>query len=144
MIEEEENNSSKMRDWRNALRTPPAYRVVNRTLRSQTKFVTIIAIVGLVILLILYIFPKHDSITHLNEIEFFRSYNHSYPLSNPIITSSMYTFRIGKSRIYNFFTKFDKNATLKYCYEFIITKLLYCLLFRKKKIYRQKNYINHN
>lgn len=84
-----------MRDWRKALRSPPAYRVVNRTLRNQTKFVTIIAATGLVILLILYVFPKRTA-ADFHVQEFYRSYNYSYPLSSPIITSNMHTFRIGK------------------------------------------------
>lgn len=94
--DEEENNMLKMKDWRNALRTPPAYRVVNRTLRNQTKFVTVIACMGLVILLIIYVFPKHNSIQQMNDIDVYRNYNHSYPLSSPIIRSNMFMFRIGK------------------------------------------------
>lgn len=94
MISDEENMGT-IRDWRNALRTPPAYRVVNRTLRSQTKFVTVIAVTGLLVLLILYIFPKHSTEEYYVK-EFYRNYNHSYPLSSPIITNSMHTFRIGE------------------------------------------------
>lgn len=84
-----------MRDWRKALRSPPAYRIVNRTLRSQTKFVTVIALTGLVLLLILYMFPKRST-GDFHVQDFYRSYNYSYPLSSPIITSNMHTFRIGK------------------------------------------------
>lgn len=91
---EEGDTMGSIRDWRKALRSPPAYRVVNRTLRSQTKFVTIIAVTGLVILLILYVFPKRST-AEFQMHEFYRSYNYSYPLSSPIITSNMHTFRIG-------------------------------------------------
>lgn len=97
MNSEEEINMGSMKDWRNALRTPPAYRVVNRTLRSQTKFVSIIALSGLLVLLILYVFPKRSNV-EIYEKEYYRNYNHSYPLSSPIITSNMHTFRIGKTR----------------------------------------------
>lgn len=83
------------KDWRNALRTPPAYRVVNRTLRNQTKFVSIISITGLLVLLIIYIFPKKTSF-EIPAFSTHRRYNHSYPLSSPIVTTSTRTFRIGK------------------------------------------------
>ncbi|KAF4513837.1 UNVERIFIED_CONTAM: hypothetical protein B566_EDAN016670 [Ephemera danica] len=43
-----------LRDWRQAIRTPPAYRVGNSTLRIQTQFITVIAVIGLIALIILY------------------------------------------------------------------------------------------
>lgn len=81
-----------MKDWRKALRSPPAYRVVNRTFRSQTQFVTVVAVTGLVILIILYMFPKKATMPFNTENG---SYNYTYPLTTPIKTNNMHTFRIG-------------------------------------------------
>lgn len=81
-----------VRDWRKALRSPPAYRVVNRTLRSQTQFISVVALTGLVILIILYMFPKNTSVQYNS----FSGYNYTYPLTKPIKTNSMHTFRIGR------------------------------------------------
>lgn len=87
-----------LKDWRKALRSPPAYRVVNRTLRSQTQFITVVALTGLVILIILYMFPKEPNLD-VSSTNYYYSknvvYNYTYPLTNPIKTNSMHTFRIG-------------------------------------------------
>lgn len=83
-----------VKDWRKALRTPPGYRIINKTLRSQTQFISVVAIAGLLVLIILYIFPKKSSsssgILSIN-------YNYTYPLTTPIKTNSMHTFRIGEN-----------------------------------------------
>ncbi|XP_054284838.1 soluble calcium-activated nucleotidase 1-like [Macrosteles quadrilineatus] len=105
-----------LRDWRQALRTPPTYRVGNSTLRIQTTFVTVIALLGLIILFILYttsrrspkfvsysdlyrqryIAPpleRYEKITHLAVGDEY--YNATYPLTPPVSTPSGLKYRIG-------------------------------------------------
>ncbi|XP_044731518.1 soluble calcium-activated nucleotidase 1 [Chrysoperla carnea] len=93
------DNSSEMvltiQDWRQALRTPHSYRVGNRTLRIQTKFMSIIILSGLLILLIIYIFPENNEIVSDYQFHKKKFYNKSYPLSAPIISPQIRTFRIG-------------------------------------------------
>lgn len=105
-----------LRDWRQALRTPPTYRVGNGTLRIQTTFVTIIALLGLVVLLILYTTsrrsPKFVSYSDLyrqryipppleryekitNYVVADEYYNATYPLTPPVSTPSGLKYRIG-------------------------------------------------
>ncbi|GJQ72009.1 hypothetical protein Trydic_g3112 [Trypoxylus dichotomus] len=82
-----------IKDWRKALRNPPAYRIANRTLRNQTSFVLWVSITGLTVLVILYILPKKSNLAGSHYTGGY--YNNTYPLSKPIITNGMHTFRIG-------------------------------------------------
>lgn len=84
------------RDWRKALRSQPAYRIVNKTIRGQTHFITIVSITGIFILICLYLYPKNQEktfLTHEKNIQ--TQYNYTYPLTRPILKNSIYTFRIG-------------------------------------------------
>ncbi|KAK9701213.1 hypothetical protein QE152_g30753 [Popillia japonica] len=82
-----------IKDWRKALRNPPAYRIANRTLRNQTNFVLWVSITGLTVLVILYVLPKKSNLVSSQyTVEY---YNNTYPLTKPIITNGMHTFRIG-------------------------------------------------
>nr|XP_023014999.1 soluble calcium-activated nucleotidase 1 [Leptinotarsa decemlineata] len=80
------------RDWRKALKAQPAYRIVNRTIRGQTLFVYIVGLTGVFFLIYLYSNSSKRSNTSI-----LRSgdYNYTYPLTRPIRTSNMHTFRIG-------------------------------------------------
>ncbi|KAG8242986.1 soluble calcium-activated nucleotidase 1 [Homalodisca vitripennis] len=118
--QEDEEMIMSLKDWRQALRTPPTYRVGNSTLRIQTTFVTIIALLGLFILLILYttskknpkivgyglgsndIYRNHyfpqpherlERITRYDSVDEY--YNATYPLTPPINTPSGVKYRIG-------------------------------------------------
>lgn len=106
-----------LRDWRQALRTPPAYRVGNSTLRIQTQFVIVIAVLGLVVLLVLHTISSKETqkivsyglngesyrdsfksrTNHLNGVSsvFSESYNATYPLTPPITTPGGIKYRIG-------------------------------------------------
>lgn len=90
----EQPNMGAIKDWRKALRAPPAYRIVNKTLRNQTQFISLVAVLGLILLIIVYMFPKKptSNVSILTNVW----YNYTYPLTAPIKTSYMYTFRIGK------------------------------------------------
>ncbi|KAL9706594.1 hypothetical protein quinque_010112 [Culex quinquefasciatus] len=44
-----------LRDWRQALRTPPSYRLGNRTIRLQVSMVWPLAVLGLVVLFLIYV-----------------------------------------------------------------------------------------
>ncbi|KAF5295165.1 hypothetical protein FQR65_LT10553 [Abscondita terminalis] len=81
-----------VKDWRKALKTPPGYRIINKTIRGQTQFITAVALIGLIMLIILYAFPKKSSSTYISHSA---TYNYTYPLTTPIKTNSMHTFRIG-------------------------------------------------
>lgn len=119
-IEEDEEMIMSLRDWRQALRTPPTYRVGNSTLRIQTTFVTTIALLGLLVLLILYTrssksqklvsyglgsndiyrshfipqpFERLERINHQDIVDEY--YNATYPLTPPVNTPSGMKYRIG-------------------------------------------------
>ncbi|XP_053669438.1 apyrase [Anopheles marshallii] len=91
-----------LRDWRKALRSPPSYRIGNRTIRLQVHFTWVLAILCAFLLLVLYISSSpapliSDAPAPTNS--FLRNsvivYNHTYPLTSPIISSGIYSFRIG-------------------------------------------------
>lgn len=88
----EEGDMVAAKDWRKALRTPPGYRIINKTLKSQTQFIVAVALAGLIVLLILYTFPKKSNM--YNGV-ISSTYNYTYPLTTPIKTNAMHTFRIG-------------------------------------------------
>ncbi|XP_066139846.1 apyrase [Euwallacea fornicatus] len=91
-----EDETVPSRDWRKALRAQPAFRIVNKTMRGQTQFITIIGLTGLCVLIILYMYPKRGGISLKSSFtDNLRQYNRTYPLSRPIKTSSLYTFKIG-------------------------------------------------
>ncbi|XP_052863020.1 apyrase [Anopheles cruzii] len=91
-----------LRDWRKALRSPPAYRIGNRTIRLQVHFTWVLATLCAFLLLVLYI---SSSPSYVNELaapspnSFLKPtaivYNHTYPLTSPIVSSGIYSFRIG-------------------------------------------------
>ncbi|CAL4068317.1 unnamed protein product [Meganyctiphanes norvegica] len=87
-------------DMRQAVfsRTPLSYRVGNSTLHVQTKFVTVVALVGLVSLLVLFLLMPSSSVGsnltndiwghgeehghgHQHQRNWFASYNNTYPLT---------------------------------------------------------------
>ncbi|KAL1494556.1 hypothetical protein ABEB36_010136 [Hypothenemus hampei] len=89
-----EDETVPSRDWRKALRAQPGFRAVNKTMRGQTQFITLIGLTGLCVLIILYMYPRRGGLTNNFETSV-SAYNRTYPLSKPIKTSSLYTFRIG-------------------------------------------------
>lgn len=89
----EEARMGAVRDWRKALRTAPAHRIVNKTLRNQTQFLSIVTVLGIFILIILYMFPRKSTSTSGTYKT--STYNYTYPLTAPIKTNTMHTFRIG-------------------------------------------------
>ncbi|KAJ8957403.1 hypothetical protein NQ318_004883 [Aromia moschata] len=89
LLNEEEMVATK--DWRKALRAQPAYRIVNRTIRGQTQFICIVGFTGLILLFLLYLYPTKRTSSVLRS----SGYNYTYPLTRPIKTNIMHTFRIG-------------------------------------------------
>ncbi|KAK3930313.1 Soluble calcium-activated nucleotidase 1 [Frankliniella fusca] len=100
-----------LRDWRQALTTPPMYRVGNSTLRIQTHFVCLIAAVGLFVLIVWYamsppsrshksyfysehydMLPISNVMTPLSLVD---GYNSTYPLTPPVRSAFGVTYRIG-------------------------------------------------
>lgn len=108
-----DNMKMTLRDWRQALESPPNYRIGKRSMRIQTKFVTLVVIFCIVILFVRYLtLPRTshdekywdaDSIfrpnldTGYNTFykEFTsRQYNNTYPLTRPVRTAAGLTYRI--------------------------------------------------
>ncbi|KAE8745396.1 Soluble calcium- activated nucleotidase 1 [Frankliniella occidentalis] len=100
-----------LRDWRQALTTPPMYRVGNSTLRIQTHFVCLIAAVGLFVLIVWYamsppsrshrsyLYSEHYDMLPLSNVitpkSVIDSYNATYPLTPPVRSAFGITYRIG-------------------------------------------------
>ncbi|KRT78652.1 hypothetical protein AMK59_7103 [Oryctes borbonicus] len=103
-----------IKDWRKALRNPPAYRIANRTLRNQTNFVLWVSITGLTVLVILYVLPKKSNLAapHYSK----EYYNSTYPLTKPITTNGMQTFRIGIITDLDTNSKSEKEPYTWYAY----------------------------
>jgi len=90
---EEGDDMARLRDWRKALRSPPSYRIVNNTLRNQKQFISIVAGTGLIVLLVLYSIPKKQLSSESSTSPI--GYNYTYPLSPPLRSGGLHTFRIG-------------------------------------------------
>lgn len=77
------------------MNSAPAYRISNGTLRFQTKFVTLITAVGLLVLFFTY-HEYSGNMSYVSDTEY-RSiaYNSTYPLSKPKTVFNGVEFRIG-------------------------------------------------
>lgn len=99
-----------LREWRQAIRTPTTYRVGNRTLRIQTQFVSLVAFIGLVVLLVVYTYAVDhsnssvDALKNKSTVKLYMpivttsshdNYNTTYPLTTPKRTPKGIQFRIG-------------------------------------------------
>uniref|UniRef100_A0A1L8DXM0 Apyrase n=1 Tax=Nyssomyia neivai TaxID=330878 RepID=A0A1L8DXM0_9DIPT len=99
--ESSEDSTMYIRDWRKALRSPPSYKVGNRTLRFRTHFVWILVALACLVLVLLYVGPVskyQDTGASTNWAaapSLNPTYNYTYPLSAPIITNGLQTYRIG-------------------------------------------------
>lgn len=100
-------NDIMVRDWRKALRTRPTYRIGNRTVRFQWPLVLLIGFVVVVLVVLAYInTPSSNSSTTYStngryDSTWYRrgnygspTYNYTYPLTAPIISNGMHTYRI--------------------------------------------------
>ncbi|XP_022916990.2 soluble calcium-activated nucleotidase 1 [Onthophagus taurus] len=102
-----------IRDWRKALRAPLPHRIVNRTLHNQTNFVLWVAMIGLLVLVVFYVFPRK---IRTEPKVFGEFYNYTYPLTTPILSNGMYTFRIGIIADLDTKSKSDKEKFTWYSY----------------------------
>nr|CAD7260222.1 unnamed protein product [Timema shepardi] len=107
-----------LREWRSAVRTPTTFRVGNSTLRIQTKFVSMVAVIGLLILCFFFIYGtpyRYKSSYHNmddNDVPYHKrlkeppvqnitpstsrgTYNSTYPLTPPVTTKVGIKYRIG-------------------------------------------------
>lgn len=99
------SNSDNMllRDWRMALRSPPTYRIGNRTLRFQVHFIWILSLFAILVFLCYYLKIPSKSYSHSNPNDLIwsaptlsvGSYNAVYPLTQPIVVNGMTKYRIG-------------------------------------------------
>ncbi|XP_062565495.1 soluble calcium-activated nucleotidase 1-like [Armigeres subalbatus] len=88
-----------LRDWRQALRTPPSYRIGNRTIRLQVHIIWPVVVLGAIVLFLVYIIGSSTissapSIVSLNKNSVI-FYNTTYPLSSPIVSNGINSYRIG-------------------------------------------------
>jgi soluble calcium-activated nucleotidase 1 len=106
-----------LKDWKQAVRTPPAYRVGNSTLRIQTQFVAIITLVGFLTLIVIYRSTDREKVQKVvgygihdldkvkidyaksggrsNDLTVYDSnYNSTYPLTRPVKVHDALQFRI--------------------------------------------------
>lgn len=100
----ESDASHKMRDWRRQLRTPPTYRLGNRTFRIHYHIALLLLCAGTLILV--FLFFNHDSqSSYSNKRTWFlkyealtkkeSEYNYTYPLTPTVNNNGVYTYRIG-------------------------------------------------
>lgn len=96
--------SNLMRDWRRQLRTPPTYRLGNRTFRIHYHIALLCICFGALILV--FLFLKHDSqSSYSNKRKWYvqyelttkkeSEYNYTYPLTPAITNNGVQTYRIG-------------------------------------------------
>lgn len=93
---EERKMKGSLRDWRKALRTPATYRVGN-TVTLQPRFIFLVAICGIFLLVMFYCnwWPSGQTHPVQNWASVLRPYNATYPLTTPIVSGDVVTFRIG-------------------------------------------------
>ncbi|KAJ2937873.1 hypothetical protein O0L34_g18695 [Tuta absoluta] len=124
--EERKMMKGTLRDWRQALRTPATYRVGN-AVRIQPQFVLLITLIGAFLLILFYYnwWTSSQVVTTTHRwSSALRPYNTTYPLTAPIITGDVITYRIGivadldtnskslsKAHTYN---SYFKKGTLNY------------------------------
>lgn len=93
-----------MRDWRRQLRTPPTYRLGNRTFRIHYHIALLCICFGTLILV--FLFLKHDSqSSYSNKRKWYlryeqitkkeSEYNYTYPLTAAVVSNGVQTYRIG-------------------------------------------------
>lgn len=99
-------NDTMVRDWRQALRTPPTYRIGNRTFRFQWPLVIFVAFILVVLLFLIYLrsstpSESYHSLSKYDSTWFRRgtiygspTYNYTYPLTAPIASNGMLSYRI--------------------------------------------------
>lgn len=100
------DTSTMIRDWRRQLRTPPTYRLGNRTFRIHYHVALLCICFGA--LIFLFLFAKHDSqSSYSNKRKWYAQYeasatikkqsqyNYTYPLTPPIVKNGIQTYRIG-------------------------------------------------
>lgn len=97
--------STMMRDWRRQLRTPPTYRLGNRTFRIHYHVALLFICFGALIMI--FLFSQHESkSSYSNKGKWYvqyetptpqkqSEYNYTYPLTPPIIVNGVHTYRIG-------------------------------------------------
>lgn len=99
------NSSSMIRDWRKQLRTPPTYRIGNRTFRVHFHIaLSVVCVVALII--IFFTLQPASTSSYSNKQKWFSkyetptakvqsAYNYTYPLTAPLTSNGIQTFRIG-------------------------------------------------
>ncbi|KAL3272442.1 hypothetical protein HHI36_013922 [Cryptolaemus montrouzieri] len=85
---------SSSRDWRKALKKPPAYRIINRTFgfRNKQQFYKMVSYLGIAAILGVFVIYSLPNISFFSKSS---NYNNTYPLTAPVIANNVYTYRIG-------------------------------------------------
>lgn len=97
--------STMIRDWRRQLRTPPTYRLGNRTFRIHYHIALLCICFGA--LVVIFLFSSHESqSSYSNKRKWYAQYeaatiktqteyNYTYPLTPAIVNNGVYTYKIG-------------------------------------------------
>lgn len=97
--------STMIRDWRRQLRTPPTYRLGNRTFRIHYHIALLCICFGA--LVVIFLFSSHESqSSYSNKRKWYAQYeaatvktqteyNYTYPLTPAIVNDGIHTYRIG-------------------------------------------------
>lgn len=90
-----------MRDWRNALRSQPTYKIGNRTFtfRLPNHVVLVMAVLLVVLLFFYLIHPTAKLVGSSSQPDYNAAlgghpYNHTYPLTAPVLHAGNPTYRI--------------------------------------------------
>lgn len=85
-----------LRDWRKALRTPATYRVGN-AVRIQPPFVLLIVLIATFLVVLFYYnwWTSSQPVPGQKWASSVRPYNTTYPLTPPLVSGDLVTYRIG-------------------------------------------------
>lgn len=108
---DDRNMKGTLRDWRKALRTPATYRVGN-TVRIQPQFVLLITLIGIFLLVLFYYnwWTLGQSNASHRWTPLVRPYNTTYPLTSPMISEDVVTYKIGIVADLDTYSKSDVKA----------------------------------
>lgn len=103
MPSSDQDEMMSLRDWRQAIKRPPAYRVGNSTFRIQPYFITFFVIACVVLIIIMYTMTNHHPFSFTTREDLMAHplpnchmdyYNATYPLTPPYKTPLGLRFRI--------------------------------------------------
>lgn len=98
IVDPSRSHNMYIRDWRQALRSPPTYRLGNRSFRFHFHAALLVFALGALFFIFFYVRPNSTSYSDnwlARNAASSQYYNATYPLTPPIVTNGVYTYRIG-------------------------------------------------